>query len=246
MPEQLSSSFASPDAKKVETIFHKVAPRYDLVNDVLSLGIHRIWKKHLVDIPKVFDSVQILDCATGTGDLIFLWQERLKKKGLQNFKVVGCDPNSSMLDLARKKGGGTEIDFIQCPAESLPFEDHSFDIVSISFGLRNVSEPSTGLSEFGRVLKPGGKLLILEFGQPKNPFFSGPYSLYSRYVLPRLGGALSKSPEAYKYLESTSARFPCGQNLLDYVHQSTGPLWKNSSFESLGWGICYLYQFEKS
>lgn len=228
------SFFEAPEARRVQDIFSRVASRYDLANDILSLGIHRLWKKKLVEKLQPQVGLRVLDCATGTGDLAKAWKQHLGPQSV----VVATDFNPEMLSRAPEKTKGFDIDFQIADVLSLPFADASFDVVSISFGIRNVSDPQKGLRELARVLKPGGQLLVLEFGQPQN-LLSSPYRFYSQKILPRVGGWLTRAPDAYQYLERSSAQFPCGDEFVKWI-QSSGPFDK-VSFESLSFGIAYLY-----
>ncbi|MEI7973135.1 MAG: bifunctional demethylmenaquinone methyltransferase/2-methoxy-6-polyprenyl-1,4-benzoquinol methylase UbiE [Bdellovibrio sp.] len=226
--------FEAPEAKRVQDIFSRVASRYDLANDVLSLGIHRLWKNKLVQKVPPNTSLRVLDCATGTGDLAKAWKQHLGPHST----VVATDFNPEMLRLGPEKAKGFNIDFQIADVLDLPFPDASFDVVSISFGIRNVSDPQKGLGELARVLKPGGQLLVLEFGQPQN-LLSYPYRLYSQRILPRIGGWLTRAPDAYQYLERSSAQFPCGENFVQWIQASAR--FDKVSFERLSFGIAYLY-----
>lgn len=230
-----------PSSDKVHDIFQRVAFRYDLVNDVLSLGIHRLWKRKLIRSVPRSKGMQILDCATGTGDLAISWGHRIFPDG----NVIGTDCNSEMLAYAPKKIPSNLdhcVRFEIANAEALPYQSNTFDVVSIAYGIRNIQNPSLAVSEMHRVLKPGGHLLILEFGQPQG-ILRNPFNFYSRTLLPRIGGWLTKAPDAYEYLQTSSASFPCGSNFLDLVNAAGK--WQSCKYEELGMGISYLYSMKK-
>ncbi len=227
------------DPVKIQNMFSDVAPNYDRANTVLSLGIHHLWRTQLVNWAALEHEEKILDCATGTGDLA------LKMKRLSpNSEVVGTDFCEPMLDKAREKDPAGEVLFRFADAMSLPFPTQSFDLVTISFGIRNVQDPVKALSEMFRVLKPGGRLCVLEFGQPKLKFFDRIYSFYSNNILPRIGGWVTGQRSAYQYLQSSSAAFPCAEGFVKLVKKAG--TWKKVEHRSLTGGIAYLYKAEKS
>lgn len=230
-----------PESDKIKSIFSDVAARYDRANQVLSLGIHHLWRKKLVQWSYAKPGDQILDCATGTGDVAIAFQKHLKGQGV----VTGIDFCSEMLSFAPQKAQdlGFTIDFQVADVTQLPFQDESFDIVSISFGIRNVENPLAGIQEMARVLKPGGRLLILEFGQVKWPLVNSAYSWYSKNVLPKVGGWITKKPQAYEYLQESSAEFPCGSDFIKVMKKV--PALDGFEFEALNFGIAYLYKATK-
>jgi demethylmenaquinone methyltransferase/2-methoxy-6-polyprenyl-1,4-benzoquinol methylase len=237
-------SSIQPTPKKAETIRHmfgEVAPRYDLLNTVLSLGIHHLWRKKLVRWSGVKAGDRVLDCATGTGDLAFEFERHLGGSG----QVIGTDFCEPMLVHARAKGvqSGSHAHFDVADVTQLPFEGSSFDLASISFGIRNVSDPQRGLSELGRVVRPGGAVMVLEFGQPQIPVFSGIYEFYSTRVLPHIGGLISGQRQAYDYLQKSSAQFPCREDFLRMA-ESTGQFSK-VEYRSVSGGIAYIYKLTR-
>ncbi len=212
-----------------------------MINWILSLGLYRRWQKKLVDESQVQSQHHVLDCATGTGEVAFLFESRLTGTGT----VIGSDFCESMLTIARSKAKRKRslVQFEWADVLDLPYASETFDRVSISFGIRNVQSPEKAFQEFDRVLKPGGRLLILEFGQPHWMWMKWVFQGYSKYILPWIGGYLSGHPAAYHYLRESSAHFPCGADFLQRV-QGVG------SFESRRWislqaGIAYLYLLEK-
>lgn len=222
-------------------MFGEVAPRYDLLNTVLSLGIHHLWRRKLVRWSGVKEGDRVLDCATGTGDLAFEFERKLNGTG----QVIGTDFCEPMLVHARAKGvqAGSRTHFDVADVTQLPFEGSTFDIATISFGIRNVNDPQRGLSELGRVVRSGGSVLVLEFGQPQLPVFSGIYRFYSTHVLPKIGGLISGQQKAYDYLQKSSAHFPCREDFLKMA-ESTGQFSK-LEYRPVSGGIAYIYKLTR-
>jgi demethylmenaquinone methyltransferase/2-methoxy-6-polyprenyl-1,4-benzoquinol methylase len=221
----------------IQKMFDRLAPRYDTINTVLSLGIHRYWKRKLVSLGIAGLSARgsILDCATGTGDIAELWSQRLGPQ----FEVIATDFSVGMLEKAKTRHQGSRLKFQVADVEQLPFASANFDRASISFGIRNVSNPVRALQELARVVRPGGKVLVLEFGQPTIPGYAGLYSFYSNRILPMIGGLLSGERSAYQYLNESSAKFPSGKMFMDLA-------WSTSAFSKvhcvpLAGGIAWIY-----
>lgn len=225
----------------IQEMFGTISKNYDLVNTVLSLGIHHRWKKALVAESQVRPGSKVLDCATGTGDLAFLFEKRVGQAG----SVIGSDFCSPMLEVAQEKARrlGSRCHFEWGDVTQLRYSDTKFDCASISFGIRNVKNPVQGLKELGRVVRPGGRVLVLEFGQPSQGLFGKLYKFYSTKILPKIGGWLSGKPSAYHYLQESSAAFPCGQDFLDLALQSG--FFENPRAKALFGGIAYLYVLER-
>lgn len=228
-------------SETIRRMFSEVAPRYDLANTVLSLGIHHLWRKKLVRLSGAKAGDRVLDCATGTGDLAFEFERALGSQG----QVVATDFCEPMLERARAKGAdnGSRVRFDVADVTKLSFEDASFDLATISFGIRNVNDPGRGLAELGRVVRPGGSVLVLEFGQPRIAVFSALYQFYSTRILPRIGGWVSGQPEAYEYLQTSSAAFPCGESFLALAG-STGAF-SEMKCHSVSGGIAYIYKLTR-
>ncbi|MCO6430447.1 MAG: bifunctional demethylmenaquinone methyltransferase/2-methoxy-6-polyprenyl-1,4-benzoquinol methylase UbiE [Deltaproteobacteria bacterium] len=222
-------------ADSVREMFSSIAGRYDLANSVLSMGIHHSWRRKLISVVPADPSLSALDLCTGTGDLLPLLMERFGK-------VTGADFCLPMLEIARQKPSCKGASIVQADALNLPFADGSFDIVTVAFGVRNFADLDRGLAEIWRVLKPGGSMLILEFGQPKNRLFGWLYNCYCRYLMPLIGGALTGNRAAYQYLPETAKNFPCRQEFIAILERHG---FQQCSFQSLTGGIAYCYQARK-
>ncbi|MBK1644219.1 bifunctional demethylmenaquinone methyltransferase/2-methoxy-6-polyprenyl-1,4-benzoquinol methylase [Thiocapsa imhoffii] len=198
----------SEKAKRVRAVFDSVASRYDLMNDLMSLGIHRLWKRHTIALSGVRRGQRVLDLASGTGDLAERFSGIVGASGL----VVMSDINASMLGEGRERmidrGRVGNLRFALINAEALPFPSEVFDCVTIGFGLRNVTDKQAALEEMQRVLRPGGRALILEFSHPVNRPLSRAYDLYSFSVLPALGRLVAQDPDSYRYLAESIRMHP--------------------------------------
>ncbi|MCE1235024.1 MAG: class I SAM-dependent methyltransferase [Hyphomicrobiales bacterium] len=231
---------------RVRATFRAVAPRYDLMNDLMSLGIHRLWKRRFAALADARAGETALDLAGGTGDVAFL----LKRSGA---RVTVADPSVEMMAVGRSRPGGAEIDWVEAEAETLPFPDAHFDLVTIAFGIRNVTRMDAALNEIARVLKPGGRFLCLEFSTPR-PWLAPFYGLWSRTAIPALGAAVSGRIEAYRYLVESIGRFPDQARFAGLVRSAgfTDVIWRDLSFgiaaihggrkaraasNEVGWGI---------
>lgn len=205
---------------KVADVFHSVASKYDVMNDLMSFGIHRLWKRITIDLSGARRGNRILDLAGGTGDLTKKFSKIVGPEG----QVVLADINSSMLNVGRDRladeGYVGNIDFVQANAECLPFEDNSFDVITIAFGLRNVTDKDAALRSMTRVLKPGGRLLVLEFSKPTNPLMSKLYDMYSFSALPFMGKLVTNDSESYKYLAESIRMHPDQDTLRDMMEQA--------------------------
>ncbi|AJQ93116.1 bifunctional demethylmenaquinone methyltransferase/2-methoxy-6-polyprenyl-1,4-benzoquinol methylase UbiE [Gynuella sunshinyii] len=199
--------------QRVAEVFHSVAARYDLMNDLMSMGIHRLWKRFTIELSGVRKGHSVLDIAGGTGDLTTLFSKLVGPQG----NVVLADINASMLQVGRDRlldrGVADNIEFVQANAECLPFPDNHFDCVSIAFGLRNVTNKQAALESMLRVLKPGGRLLVLEFSKPTNPLLSKLYDQYSFSALPFMGRMVTQDADSYRYLAESIRMHPDQQTL---------------------------------
>jgi demethylmenaquinone methyltransferase/2-methoxy-6-polyprenyl-1,4-benzoquinol methylase len=192
-------------ASRVRGVFDSVAERYDLMNDVLSFGLHRAWKAYAVAVAAVQPGMQVLDIAGGTGDLARAFARKAGERG----RVVLTDINESMLRVGRDRllDEGLVLPTAACDAEKLPFASDSFDLVSVAFGLRNMTHKEAALTEMARVLKPGGRLLVLEFSKPA-PLLQKPYDFYSFKLMPFLGKLIAKDADSYQYLAESIRMHP--------------------------------------
>ena len=200
----------------VKGVFDSVAGKYDLMNDVMSMGTHRLWKNYTIASSNVKEGDQVLDIAGGTGDLAIKFRKKVGPKG----KVILSDINDSMLFEGRKNllnHGIIDVDFVQTNAESLPFEDNTFDCVTIAFGLRNVTHKDLALKQMHRVLKKGGTLLILEFSKVENQMLEKIYDLYSFNLIPKFGEFFANDEDSYQYLAESIRRHPDQETLKNMV-----------------------------
>ena len=212
-----------PEDEKVRMVggvFHSVASRYDLMNDLMSGGIHRIWKRVAIELSGVRPGQQILDIAGGTGDLTSRFSREVGPTG----KVVLSDINSSMLGTGRDRlldeGVCGNVEFVLADAEALPFRESSFDCVTIAFGLRNVTHKEQALASMLRVLKPGGRLLVLEFSKPTSEFLGKLYDAYSFGVIPKIGRLIAGDEDSYRYLAESIRMHPDQDPLRDMMEDA--------------------------
>ena len=192
-------------ARHVRSVFDSVASRYDIMNDVLSMGMHRVWKAYTVGVAAIQPRMRVLDIAGGTGDLARAFAARVGEQGC----VVLTDINEAMLRTGRDRllDEGKVIPTAACDAEHMPFADGSFDLASVAFGLRNMTHKEAALAEMCRVLRPGGRLLVLEFSRPA-PLLQKPYDFYSFKLMPLLGKLIAKDADSYRYLAESIRMHP--------------------------------------
>ena len=226
-------------ADLVAGVFHSVAARYDLMNDLMSGGIHRIWKRFTIELSGVRKGDSVLDIAGGTGDLAAKFARIVGSEG----RVVLADINDSMLQVGRDKlldtGQISNIEFVQADAQYLPFPDNSFDCITIAFGLRNVTDKDKALRSMLRVLKPGGRLLVLEFSKPQNELLSRAYDSYSFRMLPFMGRLVANDSESYKYLAESIRMHPDQDTLLEMLEDAG---FTGCNFHDLTGGIVALHR----
>jgi demethylmenaquinone methyltransferase/2-methoxy-6-polyprenyl-1,4-benzoquinol methylase len=228
------TDYTGPEPTRIRAMFASIAGRYDRANTVLSGGIHHLWRRRAVRWAGAKSGDRVLDCATGTGDLAIAFRDAVAPDGV----VIGTDFVPEMLEQARRKAPG--IAFELADVTALPYADASFDIASISFGIRNVGDPGKGISELARVIRPGGCVLVLEFGQPHSRLFGALYAFYRRQLLPRLGALVTGDRAAYDYLETSAARFPCGDDFVALMREHGD--FAEVEYRSLSLGIAYLYK----
>ena len=203
-------------AEHVRDVFHSVAEEYDLMNDAMSFGMHRLWKKMLIELSELSEGSIALDIASGTADI-----PRLINKKFKSVSMHVTDINASMLALGKDRAINENFfhncSFALASGESLPYQNQTFDLVTVGFGLRNFTDKERGLKEMRRVLKPNGVLLILEFSKPTNSFFSKIYDWYSFNIIPKLGSFLANDSESYQYLAESIRMHPDQETLKDMV-----------------------------
>ena len=223
----------------VADVFHSVAEKYDLMNDLMSFGIHRLWKRFTIDCAGVRPGQKILDLAGGTGDLTAKFSRLVGDSG----EVVLADINDSMLRVGREKlrnkGLVNNIRYVQANAEALPFPDNYFDLITIGFGLRNVTHKDQALASMYRALKPGGRLLVLEFSKPTNVVMSKLYDFYSFKVLPKMGQLVAKDSDSYQYL-AESIRMHPDQETLKAMMETVG--FEQVTYHNLTQGVVALHR----
>jgi demethylmenaquinone methyltransferase / 2-methoxy-6-polyprenyl-1,4-benzoquinol methylase len=222
-------------AKRVRGVFDSVAPRYDLMNDLMSMGLHRAWKAYTVLVANLQPGQQVLDIAGGTGDLALALAKKVGATGC----VVHTDINEAMLRTGRDRllDGGVLLPTLVCDAEKLPFATASFDLVSVAFGLRNMTHKDLALAEMNRVLKPGGRLLVLEFSRVAKPLEKA-YDWYSFKILPQLGKLVARDEDSYRYL-AESIRMHPGQEELKALMQKGG--FGHVDYHNLTGGVVALH-----
>lgn len=227
--------------QQVAEMFDDIAHRYDFLNRFLSAGIDIRWRKKALGYLKPLQPKILLDVATGTADVAIMASALLKPD-----KIIGIDISEGMLEKGRQKvkknGLGSTIELLKGDSETINFENASFDAVTVAFGVRNFQNLEKGLSEIYRVLKPGGKLVVLEFSQPTSPVVKSFYNIYMKIVAPGMGKIFSKNKCAYQYLDESIKKFPEGKRFVQIL-DSVG--YKNTESKTLSLGICSIYCGEK-
>lgn len=231
----------SDKGEKIQQMFSTIAPRYDFLNRLLSFGIDRRWRTKAVQLLKYNANSRILDVATGTGDVAL----EIARLTPATVKITGADFCKEMVELGQEKVAASpyasRIDMKVAPCEDLPFAENTFDSITIAFGIRNVIDRSLGLAEMWRVLRPGGRVVILEFSTPRSQFFRQIYYFYFLHLLPMIGGLFSRY-NAYKYLPDSVIEFPSHE---EFSKIMTGAEFKNIQIHELTFGIASIYVGEK-
>lgn len=231
----------SSKKEQVAEMFDNISPKYDFLNHFLSLGIDIIWRKKAIRLLKKDNPVQILDIATGTGDFA------IEALALNPEKVTGVDISEGMLEIGReklrKRKLDAKIELLKGDSEGLPFPDNKFDAVIVAFGVRNFENLDKGLADMKRVLRPGGKVVILEFSKPRYFPFKQLYQFYFKWILPKIGKLISKDQSAYTYLPESVNAFPDGRDFLDRM-EKVG--FENTQCKTLTLGISSIYTGKKS
>lgn len=222
----------TPDPQKIHSMFSQIAGRYDLANTVLSGGIHHLWRKKVVKLSEVKATDMVLDCATGTGDLAI----EFARKGC---RVLATDFCEEMMAHGPSKSKNLNIEWEKADVLNLNYSENTFDISSIAFGIRNVPDAKRALIQLAKVTKAGGKVVVLEFGQPQSRFFAALYNFYSHNILPFIGGMVTGDRKAYSYLQKSSAQFPCGDEFLIWMRETNS--FTSVSVNPLTGGIAYIY-----
>ncbi len=228
----------SEKAQRVKGVFDSVAPKYDLMNDLMSMGIHRLWKRHAIDTLGLLPHHSVLDLASGTGDLALRIAPLLNEQG----KITLSDINESMLNIGKQRmidAGHLRVEYAVANAESLPFADNSFDRITMAFGLRNVTDKQQALNELHRVLKPNGLLMVVEFSKVVDPLLAKGYDWYSFNVLPHLGQLVANDRDSYQYLAESIRMHPDQETLADMFRQA-GMV--KVSYENLTAGVVAIHK----
>tara|TARA_Y100001934_G_scaffold76018_1_gene94585 strand:- start:168 stop:932 length:765 start_codon:yes stop_codon:yes gene_type:complete len=228
-------------ADLVGDVFDSVAQNYDLMNDLMSFGMHRLWKKIAVETSGLREDFIVLDLAGGTGDMVKLMRSKISNKG----SIILSDINWSMLKEGRNRlidEGVEDVQIAQIDAQYLPFRDNTFDLITIAFGLRNVTDKKAALESILSSLKPGGKLMILEFSRPTNEFFRELYDIFSFEVIPKIGEFVAQSEDSYRYLAESIRMHPTQEELKDLM-ESVG--FSNCNFDDLTNGVVAIHSGKK-
>lgn len=230
-----------PKQEQVEQMFDNIAPAYDRLNDIMSFGIARVWRRAVVRRLRRSDARRILDLATGTADLAIAMARRMP-----DTEVTGGDISEGMLALGRvkvaKAGLSSRVSLVTARAEELPFADRKFDAVTAAFGARNFADLTRGLAEMARILRTGGRIFVLEFSTPRNKIFGSLYRFYFHRVLPRIGGVISKDYRAYTYLPGSVSEFPAPERFTEMMREAG---FADCRAEPLTGGVAYIYSGTK-
>lgn len=224
--------------QSIKQMFADLAPSYDLSNNLISFGMHNAWKRLLVRLSGAGPGMRVLDCASGTGDIAFAFARVVGASGM----VLATDYCPEMMErgMQRRVRGSAMVKFEQADVLGLQYTDNSFDVSSIGFGIRNVPDPARALREMARVVRPGGCVMVLETGQPQGAYMKPAYHVYSRYIVPVVGGLVSGSFGAYNYLHSSSSSFPWGDDFRRIMESTR--CFSHIEQHRLCFGVSYLYK----
>lgn len=228
-------------ADLVGEVFDTVSKNYDLMNDLMSFGIHRLWKRVTIETAAIREDFVVLDLAGGTGDMVKLMRDKISEKGT----LILSDINASMLNEGRNRlidDGIQDVQAAQIDAQFLPFKDNTFDLITIAFGLRNVTDKEKALDAIYRALKPGGKLVILEFSKPQNEVFREIYDLFSFEVIPKIGAFIAQTEESYRYLAESIRMHPTQEELKVMIE---GSGFTKCKYENLTNGVVAIHSGQK-
>lgn len=234
----MSTNPAGPQPEFIKNLFASISDSYDNANDVITMGLARRWRRQLVQWSGVQKGGQVLDCATGTGDLALDFKAHVGSKG----QVIGTDFCPEMIALAPQKANkkGLPVDFQVADAMNLPFEDNQFEVTSIAYGIRNVQDPVATIKEMARVTKPQGTVMVLETGEPKGILWPHLLRFHFHYLVPWLGGMVSGERQAYEYLNRSSSQFPSGPDFVELIQPSKA--FSQMEYRSLMGGASYMYR----
>ena len=224
-------------SKMVDNVFDTVASNYDLMNDLMSFGIHRLWKRVAIESSSLRKDSNVLDLAGGTGDMVKLMRDKVGEEGL----IVLSDINRSMLEEGRDRliNDGVEgINIAQIDAQFIPFEDETFDLITIAFGLRNVTDKDKAMRSMLRALKKGGKLIVLEFSRPTNEIFREIYDVFSFEIIPKIGELIANTEESYRYLAESIRMHPTQEELKTMMEEAG---FKDCNYENLTNGVVAIH-----
>ncbi len=227
-----------PNPEYIKNLFGSISNTYDKANDLMTFGMAHGWRRKVVDYSGAKLGSSVLDCATGTGDLAI----EFKKVVAENGKVIGSDFCENMLQFAPAKAAkeGLDIAFEVADAMNLPYQDSEFDITSIAYGIRNVSDPVKALAEMARVTKKDGVVVVLETGENTTPILKNAIQLYFKHIVPRVGGWVSGNRKAYEYLNQSSSQFPCRSGFLELMESTKK--FKKLEYKTLLGGASFIYK----
>lgn len=232
----------SEKKKLVKEVFSNVAKKYDLMNDLMSAGVHRLWKNKLINEIEFNENIEIADLAGGTGDIALRMLKKFDRKNIQNFNIKIVDINQDMLDVGKESfvnlGYYKNYKFVCSDGENLELEDNQYDFVTISFGIRNYTNIKKGIEEIYRILKPGGKFICLEFSKVRNAMLNDLYDLYSFNLIPKIGKIILNDEESYQYLVESIRKFPTQEDFKLMIEEAG---FKDVIYKNLSGGVVAIH-----